>query len=85
MPQSLKASNGLIEYCYGWVGGFYIQSERQQQFSWSHEVSPDWKQGVFPSADWIDLTMSSFFILLTWRPIFFAITLITFTVIFISP
>jgi len=61
---------------------YQMQSDRQQQFSWSQDVAPVWKQGEFPSAIWIVLTKSVFFILPAWIPIFFAIILISLTVMF---
>lgn len=57
---------------------YYMQSDRQQQFAWSQEVSPVWKQGLFPSAIWIDLIRSIFFILPDWIPTFFATSLTSF-------
>jgi hypothetical protein len=64
---------------------YYMQSDRQQQFTWSQEESPVWKQGLLPSATWIDLTRSVFFIFPHGIPIFFATSFTSFIFITAPP
>jgi len=62
-----------------------MQSDRQQQFTWSQEESPVWKHGLLPSATWIDLTRSVFFIFPHGIPIFFATSFTSFIFITVPP